>query len=250
MATTARCVIGIALAVLTCRPTPATAQTCVGDCNGNGTATIDELVRGVNILLERAALELCPSLDASGDGTVAVNELVRAVADLLYGCGVTPPTARPTATRTITSSPTSSPVPTSTPTAVVTPPLIAGEWREDQYELTSSSCVGGINAAIENLLSELPPCVYTVTQAGSSVTITDCDGVGATGELEQGSVVVVDLPVDDLTEDGCTIVFDPEFRGDLGSSPTTVQQSLDVSFQGACEMAPCAIVVESRWTRV
>ena len=64
----------------------ATAPTgCAGDCNGNGQVTIDELIRGVNIALGNAALDVCPSFDVDGDGEVAINELVQGVNNALAG---------------------------------------------------------------------------------------------------------------------------------------------------------------------
>src|SRR5262245_48223972 len=43
---------------------------CIGDCNGNGTVAVNELVTGVNILLGRLTLSACPSFDRNGDGKV------------------------------------------------------------------------------------------------------------------------------------------------------------------------------------
>lgn len=261
MTTTARVVL-IAVA-LSCSALPVRAQTCVGDCDGGGRPTIDELIRGVNILLDRASLTLCPTLDTSGDGKVAVNELVRAVGDILYGCGVTPPTAVPTPTPTVTPTLTSSPAemsptPTFTRSATATPtgtqriPDVSGLWREDQYDLESSTCIDAINTLIDDLVGELPPCVYTITQSGSSINLTDCEEFGAPGQVDQDGVVRVSLPVNDQrTEDGCTLIFDPEFTADLDMSPTTARQTLDLTFEDACEgLAPCRLVVSSRWARL
>jgi hypothetical protein len=58
---------------------------CVGDCNGDGKITIDELVRGVNIALG-APLATCPEFDANGDGVVDITELTEAVLGSLLGC--------------------------------------------------------------------------------------------------------------------------------------------------------------------
>lgn len=60
--------------------------TCVGDCSGDGSVTVDELIRGVNIALGSAAVAQCPSFDANGNGSVTVDELVRAVGNALDGC--------------------------------------------------------------------------------------------------------------------------------------------------------------------
>ena len=56
-------------------PTP-TLGPCVGDCDGDGSVRVNELIIGVNILLETAAAEQCRSFDTDGDNRVAVNELV------------------------------------------------------------------------------------------------------------------------------------------------------------------------------
>jgi hypothetical protein len=60
---------------------------CAGDCDGNGTVSIDELVRAVNIALEAQALDRCPAADADGSGRVTVEELLQAVNAALAGCG-------------------------------------------------------------------------------------------------------------------------------------------------------------------
>ena len=59
---------------------------CVGDCNLNRLVTVDELVLGVNISLERQDLELCTPFDPDGDGRVEVNELVQGVNNSLGSC--------------------------------------------------------------------------------------------------------------------------------------------------------------------
>jgi len=68
-------------------PTPtAVGQACAGDCNGNGTVAVNELVLGVNVALDRQPVSACPAFDANRDGSVAVNELVGAVRNALSGC--------------------------------------------------------------------------------------------------------------------------------------------------------------------
>jgi len=59
---------------------------CVGDCNGDGTVAINELITGVNIALGNAQASSCPSFDTNSDGSVAVNELISGVNALLNGC--------------------------------------------------------------------------------------------------------------------------------------------------------------------
>ncbi len=66
--------------------TPPTPGACVGDCNGNGELTVNELISGVNIAQGNAALSTCPSFDVNGDGSVGINELISGVNALLNGC--------------------------------------------------------------------------------------------------------------------------------------------------------------------
>ncbi|MEO8602795.1 MAG: Ig-like domain-containing protein [bacterium] len=58
---------------------------CAGDCDANGTVTIDELVRGVGLALGEITTP-CAPLDTSGDGQVDIAELIAAVGAALNGC--------------------------------------------------------------------------------------------------------------------------------------------------------------------
>lgn len=59
---------------------------CVGDCNGDGTVSVSELIRGVNISLGIQQVSGCLAMDGNGNGVVAINELVQAVNNALNGC--------------------------------------------------------------------------------------------------------------------------------------------------------------------
>ena len=59
---------------------------CVGDCNYSTDLTIDELVKGVNIALGRAALNVCEMFDRNGNRKVTIDELVAGVRSALTGC--------------------------------------------------------------------------------------------------------------------------------------------------------------------
>src|SRR5579862_3564310 len=97
---------------------PARSAECPGDCNGDGTVTISELISAVNIALGTVGGDVCPNADRDGDGSVSINELVTAVGDALNGCPAagTPP-ATPAATRpaaTPSATPTQAlPIPTT-----------------------------------------------------------------------------------------------------------------------------------------
>jgi hypothetical protein len=65
--------------------TPTGGAGCIGDCDGDGAVTVNELIAGVNLALGTASSP-CPAIDRDGDGTVVVAELVSAVAAALDGC--------------------------------------------------------------------------------------------------------------------------------------------------------------------
>jgi len=79
-------------------------RACSGDCDGNGTITIDELIVGVNIALGNRPVDDCLSLDPNGDAMVTINELIAAVGNAVNGC-IAPPTPVPSATPTPTPIP-------------------------------------------------------------------------------------------------------------------------------------------------
>lgn len=80
-----RLIPAIALTVLTARPGAAQSE-CVGDCNGDGQVTIDELVVGVRLALGDIDTPLCDALDSNDSGTVEINELIMGVTNALGGC--------------------------------------------------------------------------------------------------------------------------------------------------------------------
>ena len=59
----------------------------MGDCNGNGHVTVDELVRGADIALGNAMLISCPQFDCNANGRVTVDCLVKAIDAAVKGCG-------------------------------------------------------------------------------------------------------------------------------------------------------------------
>ena len=111
-------------------PTPPVLDQCVGDCNGDGQVTVDDLIRMVNIALDLAPI--CPNEasggclagDADCDCQITVDDIIRGVQNLLQECHdfgdcsleqheqlccEAPPTGTPTATGT--APPTTTPTP-------------------------------------------------------------------------------------------------------------------------------------------
>lgn len=119
----AACLSAVGLLLFT---NSATAQ-CSGDCDGDSSVSISELIRGVNIALGQQSVDACPAFDGNTDGSVTINELIRAVNAALSGCPpVTPATITPTMTQGL---PTETPTPggptataTNTPTQRPIPP--------------------------------------------------------------------------------------------------------------------------------
>jgi len=86
----------------------AAAVECVGDCDGDGRLTIDEIVTGVNIALGSLPLDRCPSFDCADKSEVTVDCLIKAVIAALNGCAP-PATVSSTPAATATVTPTMTP---------------------------------------------------------------------------------------------------------------------------------------------
>jgi len=59
---------------------------CLGDCDGDHTVSVDELVEGIDITLGNDHVESCRAFDRDEDGQVAIYELTQAVNNALNGC--------------------------------------------------------------------------------------------------------------------------------------------------------------------
>ncbi len=89
---------------------------CSGDCDGDGSVSINEIISGVNIAIALADLDLCAAIDADGDGSVSISELITAVNHGLDGCPGTE-----TATATPSGTPGALPTPTATEASALPP---------------------------------------------------------------------------------------------------------------------------------
>lgn len=83
---------------------PNASAICVGDCDGSGAVTVDEILVMVNIALGTADSAQCPAADPNGDG-VTVDEILVAVNAALSSCPAAP-TPTVTAESTATATPT------------------------------------------------------------------------------------------------------------------------------------------------
>lgn len=92
--------VGVAFApyAVSAAPEPAVtpiAETCIGDCNDDGSVTVDELLTMVNIALGNASVSACSAGDANGDGQISIDEILSAVNNVLNGCPALVPTPTP-----------------------------------------------------------------------------------------------------------------------------------------------------------
>ena len=76
-------------------PVPCTSL-CVGDCNGDGLVTINEIIVMVNIALGNLPVSACLAGDANNDANIDVSEIILAVLNALNGCPQPAPTCSPT----------------------------------------------------------------------------------------------------------------------------------------------------------
>lgn len=61
---------------------------CAGDCDGNTTVSVNELITMVNIALGAAPVSTCTAGDLDSSGTIEINEIITAVNNALNGCPV------------------------------------------------------------------------------------------------------------------------------------------------------------------
>lgn len=76
---------------LTCVDGSIEVVPCIGDCNGDGAVSVDELVMGVTIALEESRVETCHAFDFSGDGAVTIDEILGGIGRALAGCAEVAP---------------------------------------------------------------------------------------------------------------------------------------------------------------
>ena len=81
-----RCIGGRVTITSVAVDTPTPGAGCPGDCDGNGSVNIGELIRGVRIALGQSDVSNCEAFDTNGDGLVRIGELIQAVRSALNGC--------------------------------------------------------------------------------------------------------------------------------------------------------------------
>jgi hypothetical protein len=76
------------------QPAPALGP-CIGDCSGDGSVTVDNLVTMVTIALGNGLLISCVPGDGNADLAITIDEIIAAVNNALAGCVGPTPTPTP-----------------------------------------------------------------------------------------------------------------------------------------------------------
>jgi hypothetical protein len=226
-----RAVAGAAvLAALIWLPAPARGQ-CIGDCNGDGMVSINELILGVNIALGTASVDDCPAFDPDGNGMVGINELIAAVNNALNGCPATPTATsttseEPTGTASTAPTDTATPVATSTATAIPTgtaTATITAAPTSTVGEPTATDTPGGA--------TETPTASFTVTAVPTATPTgggAECgNNILEPGEICDSCEVCTNSCPEDCVVQPCspttpTVPFVIDLVPPLGFNPTTV----------------------------
>ena len=100
------------IATATATPLPTETPTvtpgppgCAGDCNGDGSVTVDEILLMVDIALGNATLSQCARADGNHDNAVTVYEITAAIDAALGTCGVATRSPTPSSLATPTGTP-------------------------------------------------------------------------------------------------------------------------------------------------
>jgi len=236
------------------------ALACAGDCNRNGAVSVAELITGVGIVLEDLPFSACPPLDTIPDGVIRIDELILAINAALSACPATPtasPTSEPTATPTVSSTPavtataTDTATPTESPTPTPTVPPVAGQWREEPLQVTTSTCPTELSEEFAADLASRPPCEQTVeTPSELTVSLTDCTGTQVDGTLDRDGTIRVAYPTTTDTVDGCTVALSASAVVPAATSPTTAAYTFAIAFSGTCAIDDCVIEAQGTWTRL
>ena len=68
-------------------PRASVAQTCAGDCNGDGQVSVDEMIVAANVVLGTLDVRACPGIASGSDGAARIDDAVAAVRGSLGQCG-------------------------------------------------------------------------------------------------------------------------------------------------------------------
>jgi len=178
---------------------------CTGDCDGDGSISISEVITCVNIGLERQPSDTCPACDEDGDGVVTISEIITSVniGLALIACATATPTV---------ATPTVVPTSTPTPRSSNCPCDVSGEWTITVRQV-SNNCGDPNTSETET--------VRVVQDDGCIVTIATGGFLGFRGEVVSDCRVEFDYDQPDeggvsrntgfLEVDGCSLQGESHF---------------------------------------
>jgi 6-phosphogluconolactonase (cycloisomerase 2 family) len=205
----------VVLAVLiTSGNAPAGAQSCTGDCGGDGQVAITELLTCVNIALGSATQDACAACDANSDGKVTIDELVASVRYALTGCPAATPTATPTETETPTetatalatagSSATPSPIGSSTASLSPTASLTATPTVTPTVTATVTASPTPSATLAPTATLTLPPTVTPTRSPTRTATVTRTKTPSATPTSPPSCAAIMLDSQSDVSASGST----------------------------------------------
>jgi plastocyanin len=170
------------------------AAACTGDCNTDGTVTVDEIIQGVGVALGSNVIGRCLLFDADGNETVTVDEVVLAVNNALLGCPTFSPgeytasiplddevadiTFTADEDGAITGELTLTPIPRSRGGRAAGSGAVTGsvDWNTGRFSFSGS--VGGISFSVSGTLPS--------SRGGGSISI-NIGGVTYSGSFGSGA---------------------------------------------------------------
>jgi hypothetical protein len=204
------------LLAMTLSYTRAAGQTiCPGDCNGNGTVTVDEIILMVNVALGGADVSTCEAGDVNRDGQITVDEIIAAVNGALNAC---PTAAIPT--NTPTAPATLPPASTATPTAKSSAVVLKGALKPTVGRFNYNLMLGipGANAACDMNFAGTHVCSYSDLQMAE--TAGDLVGLKDTGNNAVTSFWAIDSTAPPLSQCNDDIVGGSGLNWEYGTAHT------------------------------
>ncbi len=186
-------------------PTRTANAACVGDCDGDLTIAVNELVTGIDIALDRVPFDACPQFDLDGDGRVGISELVTAVGNAVDGCPEIPPTPAHTPTTTPTRPPSACPFDfrdNSLAAGVLC--IFRGRWNgQCGDEALGVTLVGDGEQAVAAVATE--PVVFL----GGEVTSPTAVALFGSWLIDPSVDLELVEGTMELADDGQTLIIDP-----------------------------------------
>lgn len=130
------------------------------------------------------------------------------------------------------------------------PPDVSGVWTVSSPQVGTSTCSQSINADILALIAgPTGTCAYEVDQSDNNALVTDCDGSSVQGCVD-GDGEITGTLLQSSTTSGCTLRSNTRITARAGTTPSTANYQLSITFSGDCgALTDCNAVVNAAWSR-